>query len=111
MQESAFGPEELRYYEKYWDTVSIEKTAIAEAIEKEQKKQTELIEKAEVAEAKAEQERAKAEQERTAKEAVLARLKNSVIKQHKNGKSLTEIADDFELSLEEVKRIVDECGQ
>jgi hypothetical protein len=42
LQESAFKPEELEYYEKYWDAVRVEKSAIGDVIEKEQQKQAVL---------------------------------------------------------------------
>ena len=132
LHESAFSPEELGYYEKYWDTVSIEKTAISEAIEKEQKKQAELIKKVEKANkekekaesiakkeraekekerAEKEKERAEKEKERAEKEFAIQKLNSSILKQHQKGKTPEEIADDFELSIEEVKKIINESGK
>jgi len=73
LQESAFTKEELAYYDKYWDNIRVEKTALKDYFEKGlkvsydelqlAKEKVQLVkEKAEQAEEKAEQAEEKAEQ-------------------------------------------------
>lgn len=108
LHESAFSPEELEYYEKYWDTVRVEKTAISDALEKEQQKQAQLEQQ--IVEAKLREKEAKLreENERKQKEEAQNKLKTIILKQYKKGKSLVEIADDLDLTQEEVKKIIEE---
>jgi predicted transposase/invertase (TIGR01784 family) len=88
LQESAFSPEELEYYEKYWDTVRIEKTAISEAIEKEQRKQAVLEQQI--------------EDERRQKEEALIKLAKMM---KVMGKITDEIIKETGLSKDEIEKL------
>jgi len=76
LQESAFTKEELAYYDKYWDNIRVEKTALKDYYEKGLKvshdKLLQAEEKAEQAEEKAEQAEEKAEQAVSVKSIVKA---------------------------------------
>jgi predicted transposase/invertase (TIGR01784 family) len=93
LQESAFSTEELEYYEKYWDTVRVEKTAISEAIEKEQKKQA-LLE-------------LQIEEERHQKEAALAKEKEA---REKEKEAMFKLAKKMKKYSEPLEEIVKETG-
>ena len=84
IQVSAFSPEELAYYEEYWDRVRMEKTAIEDA-----KKEAE----------KANEEAAKAKKEAEKAMRKLAK------KMKKYGESIDDIIKETGLSSEEIEKI------
>jgi len=114
VQESAFTKEELAYYEKYWDMVSVEKTAIGEAVEKERKRQEALRkevevkaeqaqEKANQAQEKANQAEAKAEQAENKAETL---LKLTVDTLHGSGMTGTEIAQKLNMTEDKINQLL-----
>ncbi len=71
-----------------------------EALEEERKKAEEERKKAEKEKKKAEKEKRKAEKERKSKEKAILRF-------YKKGFSVEELAEDFDMKVEEIKKIVD----
>jgi predicted transposase YdaD len=92
-KESAYTKTELEAYDRYWDSISSEKTLITEAFD--EGKQIGL-------------EKGKIEGEQIGQE---KEKKNGIIKALKRGKlSIEEIAEDFEVSIEyvlEIKKTMD----
>ncbi|MFQ3575638.1 MAG: Rpn family recombination-promoting nuclease/putative transposase [Cytophagales bacterium] len=112
---SSFNEAELSHYEKYWDTIRVEKSAIADVKEKaeqiifeaeqekakalEEKQQAEMRETLERAEK--EKERAEKEKERAEKEKAISKLHRTVKRFYEKGISIEEIAEDMDISIEE----------
>ncbi len=114
---SSFTEQELNYYEKYWDAIRIEKSSIADAIEKAEEsvknakeKVTEANLKTSEALALAEKERSEKEKERSEKEKERAEneknrlaLVNLVKRLKSKSFSEEDIAEDTGLSLDEIR--------
>ncbi len=103
---SSFTEQELNYYEKYWDAIRIEKSSIADAIEKAEEsvknaevKVTEANQKTSEALALAEKERAEKEKNRLALVNLVKRLKSKSFSEE-------DIAEDTGLSLDEIRIIL-----
>jgi len=131
VQKDAFTPEELEYYDKYWDSIRLEKEAIEEANRQKEEairqkdeaiiqKEEAIIQKEE-AEAKVKEERkqkeeaeAKVKEERKQKEEAnkkaddeRQKIINIVIKRYNKGMSVNEIAKDLELLEKEIFTIIE----
>ena len=117
---SSFSNQELDYYDKYWDAIRIEKSSIADAIEKAEatvKLAEESVKQAEAREATAlalaEKERVEKEKERADKESALAEkeksrlaLVNLVKRMKSKGFTDEEIAENTGLTLNEIRDIL-----
>ncbi len=89
---SSFTPQELEYYEKYWDAIRIEKSSIADAIEKAEAAVKVAEDSARQAEAREAEALELAEKERTEKESALNQAKNERTEKEKNWAALAQTA-------------------
>ena len=101
LQVSAFSPEELAYYEEYWDRVRMEKTAIEDA----QKEAAEAKQREEEAKQREEEARRVAEQERKEKEKIKEQLIQTVKKMKSDGLPIEIISKYTGLTEAEIKKI------
>ena len=113
LQVSAFTKKELAYYEKYWDGVRIERTALQDVIDKSKIKITEAqkrekeAQKREKEAQKREKEAQKREKEAQKREKKIQnKLTKAINKMYKRGFTISEIAIDFEISETKVKQIL-----
>jgi predicted transposase/invertase (TIGR01784 family) len=119
IQVSAFSPEELAYYEEYWDRVRMEKTAIEDAKKEAEKANEEAAkakkeaekERKEKEKAKKEAEKERKEKEKVKKEAEKERkekeeaMRKLAKKMKKYGESIDEIIKETGLSREEIEKL------
>ena len=94
----------------------IEKAQSVAKKERAEKEKAEAIAKKERAEKEKERAEKEASQKREQdaqkeKEEIRNKLNSSILKQHQKGKTAEEIADDFELSIEEVMKIIEASGK
>ena len=95
LQVSAFTKKELAYYDKYWDRVRIERSAIQDAIDKMKEAQ------------KREKEAQKREKEAQKREKdTQNKITKAIYKMHKRGFSIPEIAEDFEIEEDKLKQLI-----
>jgi predicted transposase/invertase (TIGR01784 family) len=92
LQVSAFDKKELAYYEKYWDKIRVERAAIQDAVDK-------IVLKL----AEAEQ---REENERVEREKIFLKLEKAVQAMNARGFSFDEIANDLDISIEEIKQLI-----
>lgn len=110
---SSFSNQELDYYDKYWDAIRIEKSSIADAIEKAEATVKLAEESVKQAEAREAQALALADKERADKESALAEkeksrlaLVNLVKRMKSKGFTDEEIAENTGLTLNEIRDIL-----
>jgi len=98
LQTSAFTKEELAYYDKYWDSVRIEKAALQDAQNETIKARQETI--------KAKQETKKAKQEvKQAKQREAQAKEKLVLKMLKYGETIEEIMKETGLNVAEIEKM------
>ena len=93
---SAFSKAELAYYDKYWDKISTEKTALHD---KEMEKQAVIKERNKL---QKEKDKVQKEKEKAQKRFFLA-----VKKMYKRGFTVAEISDDFDITKIEINKILE----
>ena len=105
---SAFSEEELMYYDKYWDSVRVEKAALEEL----KRLNKELTETNLSIQLKLEAERREKEEERKQKEEAIQREKETLTKlvtaikrMLAKGSSMEDIAENLGMTIDEVKRL------
>jgi len=110
VQKDAFTPEELEYYDKYWDSIRIEKEAIEEANRQKDeaiRQKDEAEKNVELEKQKVEVEKQKVEVEKQKVEVEKQKIINIVIKRHHKGMSVLEISEDLGISENEIIEILD----
>ena len=123
LQVSAFTKEELEYYDKYWDHIRVERTAIHDITKELEKKQEELNKvKSEIDKVKLEADKAKSEADKAKSEADKAKseadkAKSEADKAHKKlldtakfmlskGMSINEVMQLTGLDEQEIKKLI-----
>jgi hypothetical protein len=106
---SAFTKEQLAYYDKYWDKIRVERTAIQDALKREQaalKREQVAIKQKEEAQKREQEVQKQKEEAQKQKEEAQNKLRKAIKMMFKRGFSILDIAKDFEISENEVKTII-----